>query len=264
MSPGAPTDLWAEAATLIGEVARRAENARRYRGLAATVAEPSFERAIAIGSDVRHAARRGATAFLIPMLAELRVLGDRCEAAVHGVRASPPYRELVQAFEGGDTTRATELASLVFDRVHVGAHESRAYWAVPLAAGKSLDHFLPADACAERIANIAEQGLTAPSDAPALGGDEVVRPLHLSSTHDESESPIALAFDPGTIQSPVGRLEGGEVVLVYTPRLRTTFTVSYTAEVTDEWWRIRPDAYVRYLEALRAALTARSITLVRA
>src|SRR5207249_6113584 len=92
-------------------------------------------------------------------------------------------------------------------------------------------------------------------------GDDLVRPLRLGESHDESESPIALAFPPGSVPGAVGRLSGGGVVLLYAPRLRADFTVSCVARVSDEWWKIRPGAYRSYLEELRGALEARSLGL---
>jgi len=138
------------------------------------------------------------------------------------------------------------------------------YAPVAIGGGKSVDHFLPADACADRIRTIAADGLAGASDADVSspGSDEAIYPLRLSETHDEGESPIALAFAPDAVPGLVGRLAGSDVVLLYAHRLRAEFVVSCTSEVSDEWWEIRPDAYQRYLEELKVALTARSLVLV--
>ena len=49
---------------------------------------------------------------------------------------------------------------------------------------------------------------------------------------------------------------------MYAERLTADFVVSCAAEASDEWWSVRPNAYRTYLDDLRVALTARSITMV--
>jgi hypothetical protein len=249
---------------LIAEVGWSAERARRYRDLATSVAEPAFDRALAIGSEVRQAARAGTVAALAGAVAELREIQARCQEGINHVRRSVRYQHLLAAFEAGDSTRAAELASAVFDGVSASPASQTLYSPVAIAGGKSVDHFLPATICAERIRTVADEGLSGASDAgvSSPGSDESIRPLRLSETHDESESPISLAFAPTALPGLLGRLTDSDEMLFYARRLRAEFVVSCTSRVSDEWWGIRPDAYRRYLEDLKEALTARSLVLV--
>jgi len=263
-SPAPPHDPWSEVATLIGDVGRSAERARRYRELAMSLAEPAFDRALAIGSEVRQAARTGAIAALAGADAELREIQARCTEGIARVQSSPPYRDLVAAFDAGDATRAAELASVVFAGLSASPASRTLYCPVAIAGGKSVDHFLPAGACAERIHTIAGEGLsgTSGSDVSSPGSDEAICPVRLSESHDESESPVALAFAPEAFAALVGRVAESDEVLFYARRLRAEFVVSCAPRVSDEWWDIRPDAYRRYLEDLKEALTGRSLVLV--
>jgi hypothetical protein len=58
-------------------------------------------------------------------------------------------------------------------------------------------------------------------------------------------------------------VEGTGVVLFYAERLRAKFTIACVADVDDEWWRIRPDAYRSYVDDLEAALAVEGLTVAR-
>ena len=227
MSGTSPSgDPWQDAAALIAEAGRSAEDAWRYRQLASTIAEPIFERALAIGSEVRRAAREGRTAALEDLTAELRELVTRCRNGIAEVRASSSYREAVHAFTNGDQARIAELAGAIFHGVVPLPTPGRLYWSVAIGGRGSVDHFLPAGVCAARIETTKREGLTTSAEAPERGGDGLIRPVLLSRRHDESESPIALAFDPAELPGPVCGLSGSELVLVYAERLTADFVVS--------------------------------------
>jgi hypothetical protein len=251
---------------LIGEVGRNAERARRYRALVASVAEPTFERALAIGSEVRQLARGGSDAgALAGVIAELRDLDARCGGEIARVRATGPYQDLLIAYEADDdAARAADLAQVVFAGVSAAPVTRTLYSPVTIGGGKSVDHFLAPDICAERIRTIADVGLAVVNDLSGLfpGADESIQPLRLTTTHDEADSPIALAFGAAVLPPKVGWLTGGDIALVYARHLRAEFVVSGASSVSDEWWEIRPDAYRQYLEDLQRALTARGLALV--
>lgn len=249
-------------ATLIAEAARSAQDARRYRSLATAVADPVFERVLAIGSEIRRAMRAGMAASIAAALDELRSLHQRCEEAVREVRASAPYRELTAAYGAGAVTRATTLAAEVFTDVVVASPGRLLRWAVPLTGRRSDEHFLPPERCARSIRAWAASGLTAPTEPPDMGGDAAIRPLPLTESTDPSEGPITLAFDPHVLPGPVGRFGEHDVRLWYAERLHAPFTVYAAPTVGDEWWEIRPAAYHTYLAALRDALTAAGIPFV--
>ncbi len=261
-APAAAPDPGAEAAALIGEAGRSAEDARRYRALADSLAPASFDRALAIGSEIRAAARRGAVEALVPFAAELRGLVARCRDAVGEVREGRTYQEAVRAFRSGDAAKAAALACDVFSGVAPRPGGGTLYYPLAIGGGRSVDHFLALDECAARIDACHRDGLTSPSAAPDRGGNEEIRPIALTARHDEAESPIALAFEAGTFGAPTCALTGTETVLLYSTRTRADFVVSCAPRVSDEWWEIRPDAYRAYVDGLRAALAARSITLI--
>ena len=92
--------------------------------------------------------------------------------------------------------------------------------------------------------------------------DDAIQPLRLATTHDEADSPVALAYAPESLPRRAGFLLGGDAGLVYARRLQAEFVVSCASDVSDEWWEIRPDAYRRYLEDLQRALDTRGLALV--
>lgn len=259
MSTG-PIDVRDEAAELIGQVGRRAQYAARYRALATTVAEPAFDRAIAIGSEIRQADRTGRSELIAAAVRELREQLRRCEEGLRDVRASASYRALVEAYATADVQRATELAVRVFAGVTSDAPSVAMHWPVPISGGRSADHFISPERCVATIRRVLEEGIPAPEDAPALGGDDEVRPVGLTSSADTAESPITLLFEPRALPGPLGGLRE-DVGLWYAERLRAAFTVTAATTVRDEWWEIRPDAYAEYVTALARALAEAGLSL---
>jgi hypothetical protein len=263
--PPIPEDPLADAAALIRDVGRSAQQARRYRALAAAVADPIFDRALAIGSDVRRAMRSEASQALPAVTTavdELRALLTRCGAAIAEVKRSPTYEEAAAAFAAGAAERVAALAAALFTDVTSDLPKGTYYWAVPVTSGRSGAHFLPAGDLATRLHRMATDGLAADSHPPELGGDETIRPLYLTDRPDETESPIALAFEPDALPTAIGRLAGTNAVLVYTARLRADFTVTCAASVDDEWWNVTPDAYRDYLQEFRDTLSPYGLRVI--
>ena len=155
-----PGDPLSEIAALIRDVGLSAERARRYRDLVVTVAEPTFERALVIGSDVRHVIRGGgaqANSAFAAALTELRGLLAHGEAAIARLRASAPYQEAVARFAAGPTGRLGSLPCSIFTDVSPCTPTGILYWELPIRSGRSGVHFLsPAD-CAARIDLIRKQ-----------------------------------------------------------------------------------------------------------
>lgn len=261
MTADAPRDVADEAATLIGDVGRSAERARRYRALAATIAEPTFDRVIMIGSEVRRAARTGGGGAIVTAVDELRALLRRCEEGIAEVQASTAYRSLAEAYAANDAEKATELAVAVFAGIVSETPSTPVHWPVPISSRRAGEHFVTPEQCATLIVEIGRAGITAPKEAPALGGDETIRPVRLTGPADASDGPITLAFDPSALKVPVGRLTEADDLLWYSAHLAAPFTVEATASVSDEWWEIRPSAYAQYLEDLRRALAERGLIL---
>ena len=256
-----PLDPVAEAAALIREVGRSAQRARRYRDLATQLATPVFDRALAIGSDVRRTIRSSEPhpTAITAALAELRELLASCENAITRIQVSALYREAVASFAAGATAQVAALAPPIFTDVTPHAATGILYWAVPIGAGRSGAHFLPPTEVAARVQQMASEGLVAAPSPLELGGDDTIAPVLLSDEHDGSESPVALAFEPHTLSAPVCRLDGSNIVLFYAKRLRAAFTVTCARSVDDEWWSVRPDAYQEYLAELREALIERAL-----
>ncbi len=255
MTPDPPTrDAWDEAAALITEVGRLSEDARRYRALGTLVAEPTFDRVLAIGSEVRQAARAGRNAPIVTAVLELRALLARCANALTELRADETYREMLASYAAGDAARTVEIAAKVYTDVTTAIASRPLHWPVPLRGRGAVEHFVPAERCAGTILDLAATGIPAPGEVPDLGGDGAVRPIRFSESPDPAESPITLVVAPDVLPGPVGRLAGSDVVLWYAERLKIPFGVAATASVGDEWWQVRPDAYRTYLEDLRRAL----------
>jgi hypothetical protein len=259
--PAAPADPLARVADLIRDVGLAAERARRYRALATSVAEPAFERALAIGASIRRSLRdpERQRADAGDAARELETLLDRCTRAVVDVQASAVYHDAVAAVAAGATGHVATLAPLLFSDVEPFPDARVLYWPVPIAGPRSAGHFLPPEECAARIAEHAADGLVATLPPPELGADEHIPAIVLSAEHDVAESPIALAIEASALGAPLCRLGGGTTAFFYAPRVRVSFRVRTAAIVSDEWWAVRPDAYRAYVEALRDALAPTGI-----
>jgi hypothetical protein len=252
------------AATLIRDVGEIARRARRYRALVSDLAEPAFDRALALGSEIRRAARTTQPhAAIAAAIAELRELQSRCEAAIAEVKRSRDYEVAVARFRAGAADQVATLAPRIFTGVATSDRRGALFWTLPLGSRRGGPHFLPAEDCAARVRTIVSEGLPGPTTPPELGGDETINPVALSDEHDGSESPIALRFQARDLPTPLCRIEGSSIVLVYVARLKAELVVSCQATVEDEWWRVRPDSYREYLGELEAALVWYEIPMVR-
>ena len=254
-------DPFETAAALIRDVAAEAERARRYRTLAAQVAEPTFERALAIGTLIRQRFRQpvpetGAVATLID---ELQSLRRHCAAAVAERQADADYRQLLDAVAVEAWLDVARLAPPVFTGVEPYPDAPALHWSVAIAGRRAGSHFVSPDECARRIARVAADGFPAETPAPELGADEHVPVVLLSDEPDATESPLALVLERSPL--PVCRIEGTTVALVYGRRLRADLHLWCAPEVSDEWWSVRPDAYRRYLADVQAALSGAGLSL---
>lgn len=258
-----PSDVLAEAAALIRDAGLSAEQARRYRALASTIADPTFDRTLALGSTIRLAGRDrpGSESVLRAAIDELRQLLARSEAAIADVRASALHRAAAAGFAAGNAAQVTPLAIELFTDVIADESLGVVTWDVPLGGGSGSEHFASPEECAARIASIAQDGVPAASPPPHLGADDAITPVTLAAEVGAADSPVTLVFERARLPAPVCRLEHSPLVLFYAPRLRSPFTVHCTAEVTDEWWSIRPDAYAQWLAALGPLLKAQGLAV---
>ena len=258
-----PADPLARLADAIREVGLAAERARRYRALATSVAEPAFERALAIGTAIRRSLRdpERQRADAAEATRELATLLDGCTRAVADVQASAAYRDAVDALAAGATDRVASLAPLLFSGVEPWPDARRVYWPVPIASPRSGSHFLPPAECAARIAACAADGVDAATPPPELGADEHIPAIVLGTEHDVAESPLVLVIEATALPAPLCRLAGGTTAFFYAPGVRVPFRVCTAAIVSDEWWAVRPDAYRAYVDELRSALAPRGIAV---
>jgi hypothetical protein len=261
--PRKPEDPLATVAALIRDVGQCAQCARRYGELAASVADPIFDRALALGSDVRRAARGAGDATAVDAaITELQSLLAECEASIARVRNGATYQEAATAFAAGAAARVAALAPAIFTDVTPYAPTGSLFWSVPIGSRRSETHFVPPEELAVRLRAIATEGLRAEGPPPELGGDEVIRPIVLATQPDDAESPITLAYDARAVAIPVCALAGTDLVLLYAERLVAPFAVTCSPSVDDEWWTVRPDAYRDYLEALRTTLSPGGLSVV--
>ena len=259
----APTDPLAEAAALIRDVGLGAERARRYRALATSLAEHMLDRSLELGSIVRRAGRDAGPAgdVIRAAIDELRSLQARCDAAIADVQASAAYREVAAAFAAGDVPRAAAHAVDVFADVERGDAPETVVWEVPVGGERGGEHFIAPAECAARIEAVRRNGLRAASAAANLGGDETITPIALSADVTGIESPVALAYEPRALPGPLCRIAGGALLIFYAECLRAPFSVHCAGTVTDEWWAIRPDAYVEWRTALEALLRTQGLVV---
>jgi len=261
--PRAPADPLGRVADLIRDVALAAERARRYRSLAASVAEPTFERTLAIGTAIRRSLRdpERQRADAADAARELEALLAGCTRALADFEASALYREGVAAAAAGATERLARLAPTLFSDVEPFPDARVVYWPVPIGGTGSASHFLPAAECAAHIAGYASAGLVAAVPPPELGADERIPAVVLAAEADAGESPITLAVAADAFPAPLCRVAGRATILCYAARVRVPFRVRAAAAVSDEWWSIRPDAYRTYVEEVRSVLAASGIAL---
>ena len=260
--PPAP-DPAEEAARLIREVGRSAQEARRYRRLATRIADPTFDRALALGSVVRAELRAGDgnTPGFAAVMAELRTLLEGCEHAIAEVRCDEVYREAAAGFTAGAVERVAALAPAIFTDVAAGCTAATLFWPFPIAGRRSDSHFLAPAECAERIHAAAAAGIEAQDPPPGLGADDAIGAVVLAAEPDVVESPITVVIDRAALSTSLCHLEGTASALYYAPRLRAPFVIRCAALVHDEWWAVRPDAYRDYVNDLRNALGAYGIQL---
>jgi hypothetical protein len=251
------------AAQLIREVGLAAQRARRYRGLAASVAEPAFERALAIGTAIRQALRDPVRqrAEAEHAAVELATTLERCTRAVAELQTEQPYREALDAVAAGALDRLARIAPAIFTDVEPFPDSRLVFWPVPIAGRTQTAHFLPPSECAERIRRLALEGFEAATPPPDLGADERIPAIVLADEPDVTESPLAVVVEAAAFPAPLCRLAGGSAALFYARRVRLPFRVRAAATLTDEWWAIRPDAYRTYVDELRASLAAIGIEL---
>jgi hypothetical protein len=257
------TDPVERVAELIRQVGRAAQQARRYRALVATVAEPAFDRALAIGTTIRQSLRdpERQQREAAHAAEELEAVRQRCERAIDDVHDSTVYQAALTAVTAGAVNDVTRLAPAIFDQVEPFPDAALLYSPLPIAGGPPGAHFIPPSECAARILAIASEGLIAASPPPELGADERIPAIVLADEHDVAESPLTLVLDAHALPVPVCRLAGSNVALFYAARLHVPFRVRTAAAVSDEWWAIRPDAYREYVDELGAALIASGITV---
>ena len=257
--PGAPgPDGIEEITRLIRDVGTRAESARRYRALAARVADPAFDRALELGTTLRQALRQGAPdpEALAAATMELRALLAACERAVDELRAGPEYVRAAEAYAAAEHAEVARLACELFTDVAAFPDAHTLFRPIPIAGPRGGPHFVPPPECAARIAAVAQAGLRAATPPPAMGADDVLGAVVLADEHDVGESPITLAIDAGRLPLPVCRIAPAGDVLLYAASVRPPFRVQTADVVADEWWSVRPDAYRRYLGELAEALDA--------
>jgi len=256
-------DILDEIARAITEVADCHLHGRRYRSIAAFCEREVLEPALAIGSEVRCAHRRGGPARerAAAMIEELRRLKGACESAIAEVHASASYRVLVEAWNGGRHRDVAAAAPAVFTAVEPYPRCPTVYHPVVVATRRAgAEHFIAPVDCADSIARVAREGI-APARALDLGADETVQAVALSDDFDTLETPIALAIDPAAVGLPMCRVTPAGDALVYTPLLRAPWHVRVAAAVSDEWWAVRPEAYRDYVAELKSELDTRRITL---
>lgn len=250
-------------ADLIREVGRTAQEARRYRALVTSVADPAFERALAIGTVVRQSLRdpERQRAEAAAAALELQTVLDGCQAAIADLQRSAVYAEALAALGTGASERLAQLAPAIFHDVEPFPNATLLYWPVPIAGRRPGAHFLPPVDCAAQIAKIATEGLLAASPPPELGADDRIPAIVLADEHEVGESPLALMVDARAFPAPLCRLASSNVALFYAARVRLPIRVRTAAAVDDEWWSIRPDAYRKYIDDLAAALATAGITV---
>jgi hypothetical protein len=266
VSPSAPpatANPIERAADLIRDVGVAAQQARRYRAVAATVAEPAFERTLAIGTAIRQALRDPERQRVVALdaVGELETLCEACRRAIADVERSAVYRDAVAAVAAGDVERVARLAPTVFTEVEPYPEAIRLYWPVSIAGARRVSHFLPPGDCAARIGLYANDGLPAASPPPEAGADERIPAVVMGAEPDTSESPLALVVEATLLPAPLCRLAGSTTALYYAARVRVPFRVRAAAAVSDEWWTVRPDAYRAYVDELAAALAAHGLTI---
>jgi hypothetical protein len=261
-------DPFENAARIIEEFGVCYARARRYRAIAELCEERYLARVLTLGSDLRRelrvadaaGARGSSVEDAATAVAELRALVASCADAIATVHASDSYRAATRAWADQRWDDVASLAAGLFDGVEPCTAPPMLYHAIDVTPRRrGGEHFLPAAAVAERIAALARAGVAAADPVPDLGCDDAIRAVFLEDDPDAAPSPIALEVDAATIGLPTFRLGGAGEVLVYAPSVRATTRVRCAADVTDEWWAVRPHAYTAYVDALEGELAARGM-----
>jgi hypothetical protein len=257
-------DCLDQVSELIAEVGACYEAARRYRRLAGVCEERYLAPALDIASVLRRIVRsetpdRG---LFERQIARLREVRAECGAAIEEVRATDLYRRARAAWHEGRGDELLRTLPGIFACIAPERPTAPVYHPVSLRGPRTEggEHFIPATACADRLALLAREGIPAESVENGLGTDGEIHAVRLGDDPASFESPITLRIEPMALRdAAVCRVALTGDFLVYVPRLRTRFEVHCEPTVSDEWWSIRPDAYRSYLQELRDALAARNI-----
>lgn len=256
------SDLLDEGARLMTEFGERYTRARRYRAVAAECEERHLGRALAIGSALREWARAatGDDADHATAIDELRALVRACEEAIGIVHDSPSYRAACVAWDEGRFHDVAALAPTIFDAIEPLTTPRTLYAPVPIVGRRGGEHFSPPAVVAERIAGLARTGLPAADPVPQLGADECLRAVVLDDDPEAVEAPITIIVAAEDLALPSLRLAPAGEIFVYAPLLRARLRVRCAPEAHDEWWTVRPEAYVGYVRELVRELAIRGIT----
>jgi hypothetical protein len=252
-------DAHEQAAALLTEIGRCYATARRYHAIAADCETRIFERALAIGGELRLRTTEVRPELAADAVHELTALRAACEAAVRGVRESAAYRAAEAAWDHERFAEVAALAPAIFDGIEVDEESRTLYLPVAVTGRRGGEHFLAAAVVADRIAALQREGIPRADPPPALGADERLGAVVLDADLETSESPVVLAVEAAALPLPRFRLEPAGETLVYAPRLLVPVRVRLAPSVTDEWWAVRPDAYAEFAATLTAELRARGI-----
>ncbi len=252
-------ELEQRATERLTEVARGYARARRYRAIAADC-ETVLGRALTIGGVLRehaHDARIG----IVDAVHELDVLLRELDAALRAVRAGVPYRAALAAWNEGRLRDVAAAAPAIFDGVSPDATARRLYLPIDVTAARGGEHFRPAAAVAEHVGELLRAGIPRADPPPGLGADEHLGAVVFDTNPETTDSPVTLVVPTAALTVPYVRLEPAGDILVYAPRLAIAARVRLAPNVSDEWWAVRPDAYIRYGAELTAELAARGIDI---
>jgi len=192
--------------------------------------------------------------------AEISELLDRWRSALEEVRGGTAYRAALDAWQCGDQRALVDLLPRVFAGLRPVSAPERLFRGFSVSSGRrrpGTSPFLSAPAAAERIAEIARDGIQVGGEGEWW--DVELAYLELFDDPAAVDDPVTLSYRGRELGAPVFAVAGDHSYRVYGPVLRAPFSISLEEAAEDEWWEASDRPYAEFRDALAEELRARGI-----
>jgi len=183
------------------------------------------------------------------------------QAALEGIRESEPFNDARHAFEHDDQGTLAQLVPKIFAGLKRTAAPRQARFGVSAEIrrrGPGLSPFLTAEACADKLAQTAREGV-----APAVHATEwwlsALPSIAFVAESADLDTPFAVALPGSEITAAVFETDVEVGYRIFTPRQQGNFVVEIAGSVDDEWWQAFEQPFEEFRAELQKRLAAKGI-----